>query len=247
LINRTAVIDASFFSKQCPQSPGASLDLAVADNGEGSEDCLFLNVWTPSNATSGPLPVLVWFHGGGYGLGNGRNDPGPLISTSGNRFVVVTTQYRLGAFGFLASDEVHRRGVVNAGLLDQEAALRWVQKYIHHFNGDPDQVTIFGESAGAGSVMLLDVAYGGTLGTSLFRGSIAASPYLPMYVKAIAGWLQKRILTNSTGSTATGTGSRHRHIMLLPRRLAAITMNRTVTGNQPPSLTVSSKPTRLRS
>jgi carboxylesterase type B len=181
---------------------------------------------------------LVWFHGGGYGLGNGRNDPGPLISTSGNRFVVVTTQYRLGAFGFLASDEVHRRGVVNAGLLDQEAALRWVQRYIHLFNGDRDQVTIFGESAGAGSVMLLDVAYGGTLGTSLFKNSIAASPYLPMYVRAIASWLHNGMLTDSTGSMATKTGSRHKHTMLLHRQLAATTMSPMATNKRPPFLIV---------
>ena len=74
----------------------------------------------------------------------------------------------MGAFGFLASDEVHRNGVVNAGILDQHFALQWVQAYIELFGGDPDQVTISGESAGAGSVMLLDIAYGGTLGTSLF-------------------------------------------------------------------------------
>jgi carboxylesterase type B len=179
LVNRTTVLDASFYQKQCPQSSGSTLDLQVDSNIDSSEDCLFLNVWSPSNATR-RLPVLVWVHGGGYGLGNGQTDPGPLISVNGNRFVAVTIQYRLGAFGFLASDELHRRGVVNAGLLDQEAALRWVQKYIHFFNGDPDQVTVYGESAGAGGVMLLDVAYGGTLGTSLFRNSIAASPYLPM-------------------------------------------------------------------
>jgi hypothetical protein len=75
---------------------------------------------------------------------------------------------KLGAFGFLASDEVYRNGVVNAGILDQQFALQWVQEYIGLFGGDSNQVTISGESAGAGSVMLLDIAYGGTLGTSLF-------------------------------------------------------------------------------
>lgn len=73
-----------------------------------------------------------------------------------------------------------RKGAVNAGILDQHLALQWVQQYIHLFNGDNTKVTIAGESAGGGSVMLQDMAYGGSLGTQLFRNSISASPYLPM-------------------------------------------------------------------
>lgn len=119
-------------------------------------------------------------HGGGYGGGQGNQDVGNITSINHNSFVSVVIQYRLGAFGFLASDEVHGFGVVNAGLLDQHATLKWVQKYIHLFGGDPRQVTIAGESAGAGSVMLQAMAYGGDLGTSLFQNVIAASPYLPM-------------------------------------------------------------------
>lgn len=76
---------------------------------------------------------------------------------------------QLGAFGFLAGDEVYRNGVVNAGLLDQHFALQWIQKYIHLFGGDSSRVTIAGQSAGAGSVMLQGMAYGGSLGQSLFR------------------------------------------------------------------------------
>lgn len=91
-----------------------------------------------------------------------------IIQQNDNKFVAVTIQYRLGAFGFLASDEVFRNGVVNAGLLDQEFALQWVQAYIHQFGGDPSLVTISGESAGGGSVMLHAMAYGGSLGNSLF-------------------------------------------------------------------------------
>jgi carboxylesterase type B len=75
----------------------------------------------------------------------------------------------LGAFGFLSSDEVFRNGVVNAGLLDQHFALQWVQAFVSLFGGDPTQVTISGESAGGGSVMLQSMAYGGTMGTSLFH------------------------------------------------------------------------------
>ncbi|OAL05040.1 alpha/beta-hydrolase [Phaeosphaeriaceae sp. SRC1lsM3a] len=142
-----------------------------------SEDCLFLNVQSPANASN--LPVLVWIHGGGYGAGNGRQDFSDLLNTNGNNFVTVAIQYRLGPFGFLSSDELDQRGVVNAGLLDQFFALQWVQTYIREFGGDPSAVTISGESAGGGSVMLMDMAYGGTLGDSLFQNSIAASPYLP--------------------------------------------------------------------
>ena len=125
------------------------------------------------------LPVLVWIHGGGYGAGGGGFDFTPIIGTNDNTFVVVSIQYRLGAFGFLSSDEVYRMGTPNAGILDQQLALQWVQQYIHLFGGDNTRVTIFGESAGAGSVMLHDIAYGGTLGTTLFRNSITSSPYLP--------------------------------------------------------------------
>lgn len=138
-----------------------------------------MNVQVPANA-SGPLPVLVWIHGGGYGAGNGRLDFAPIINANNDSFIGVSIQYRLGAFGFLSSDEVYRNGVVNAGLLDQHFALQWVQSYISLFGGNASQVTISGESAGGGSVMLQDMAFGGGLGDSLFVNTIAASPYLPM-------------------------------------------------------------------
>jgi carboxylesterase type B len=146
-----------------------------------SEDCLFLNVYAPRNATN--LPVLVYIHGGGYGEGNGRLDMASIINTNNNGFIVVGIQYRLGAFGFLSSDEVTRFGVANAGIRDQTFALQWVQSYIHLFGGDASAVTIAGESAGGGSVMLQAMASGGQLGKSLFNNIIAASPYLPMQYK----------------------------------------------------------------
>lgn len=96
------------------------------------------------------------------------NDPSELITTNNNGFIAVEIQYRLGAFGFLSSEDVKKHGQVNAGLLDQRFALRWVQDNIKKFGGDPRKVTIAGESAGAGSVMLQAMAYGGNQHRYLF-------------------------------------------------------------------------------
>ena len=175
-INRDQVLQANAYPERCPQAPDSPLPPKY--NFTGNEDCLFLSVYAPNNATD--LPVLVWIHGGGYGAGRGNQDLTPIINTNNNNFIGVAIQYRLGAFGFMSSDEIHRFGVVNAGLLDQTFALQWVQSYIHLFGGNASQVTISGESAGGGSVMLQSMAFGGYLGESLFSNVIAASPYLPM-------------------------------------------------------------------
>ena len=124
------------------------------NNTEMSEDCLYLNVWTPtkSSKTNGKLPVMVWIFGGGFFSGSSTLDvyDGKFLAGLEN-VVVVSMQYRLGPFGFLYLMS-HVDG--NMGLLDQQLALKWVQKYISYFNGDPNEVTIFGESAGAVSVGL---------------------------------------------------------------------------------------------
>ncbi|KAK1230314.1 hypothetical protein PQX77_006607, partial [Marasmius sp. AFHP31] len=126
------------------------------------------------------LPVIVWIHGGGYVLGSAFGFHGAdLISQSNGGVVVVTIQYRLGVFGFLAGKEVHADGALNAGLLDQNFALRWVNKHISKFGGDPEQVTIWGESAGAGSVLQHIIAEDGQTSPQLFRGAIASSTFLP--------------------------------------------------------------------
>src|SRR5688572_24396799 len=128
------------YGDACPQPPG---EVFMASDMTKSEDCLHLNVWTPSR--DGRRPVMVWIHGGGYRQGSGDHflSRGPVLAERGD-VVVVTLNYRLGALGFL--------GGSNLGLLDQQAALRWVRDNIADFGGDPANVTLFGESAGAGSV-----------------------------------------------------------------------------------------------
>lgn len=159
----------------CPQTGGYGLPVEFGfTSALGDEDCLFLNVYAAPNASD--LPVFVWIHGGGYGLFGATYDPSVLMNTNGNDFITVEIQYRLGAFGFLASEDVKDHGQLNAGLLDQRRALEWVQEHILTFGGDPTRVTIGGESAGAGAVMFHALAYGGEQ-TDLFSNVIAASPY----------------------------------------------------------------------
>ncbi|XP_036044842.1 acylcarnitine hydrolase-like isoform X3 [Onychomys torridus] len=115
-----------------------------------SEDCLHLNVYTPAHAREGSnLPVMVWIHGGGLVLGMASMYDGSTLAAIED-VVVVNIQYRLGVLGFFSTGDQHARG--NWGYLDQVAALHWVQQNIAHFGGNPDQVTIFGESAGGTSV-----------------------------------------------------------------------------------------------
>ncbi len=142
------VRDATEFAPSCPQPQGP---FGV---GVRSEDCLYLNVATPSLRGKN-LPVFVWIHGGGWTSGAGRDyDPTKLMQ---NGVVVVTINYRLGALGFLAHPalaSVPGGPSGNYGHMDQQAALRWVQRNIRRFGGDPDNVTIAGESSGALSVIL---------------------------------------------------------------------------------------------
>ena len=120
---------------------------------EVSEDCLYLNVWTPA-ADSGKRPVLVWIHGGGNTVGAGSQPRinGEHLARTGD-VVVVTVNYRLGAFGFLHAPELGATG--NEALLDQVAALRWVRSEIGAFGGDPNNVTVFGQSAGGFDIVQL--------------------------------------------------------------------------------------------
>jgi para-nitrobenzyl esterase len=140
--------EASRYAASCPQAPSG-----LSGPGPFSEDCLYLNVFTPMRVGAG-RPVLVWFHGGGFWQDTSTNYDGTKLAQNG--LVVVTVNYRLGALGFLAHPALAspRGGSTgNYGLMDQQAALRWVQRNITQFGGDPHNVTIAGQSAGGLAVL----------------------------------------------------------------------------------------------
>jgi para-nitrobenzyl esterase len=160
----TRSADAAAFGKACLQP-----DLDPAVRLPTSEDCLFLNVWTPR--LDGPRrPVMVWIHGGGFRSGSG-NIAGEALAKEG--VVVVSMNYRLGPLGFMAHPALGNE-VANFGLLDMVAALRWVQRNIAAFGGDPGNVTIFGASAGGQAVNMLMVS---PQARGLFHKAIAQSGY----------------------------------------------------------------------
>jgi len=168
--------DATEFSPVCPQPSGLAAMIQEALP-EMDEDCLFLNIWTPAKTTGDALPVMVWIHGGGLSLGWSSQKGYDGQELAKRDVVLVSINYRLGPLGFLALPELSAESEGtsgNYGLLDQVAALEWVQRNIVAFGGDPGRVTIFGESAGGTSVVAL-VASPATEG--LFHGAIAQSPW----------------------------------------------------------------------
>lgn len=167
--------DATKFGPASLQRCKPSNSIMYFGDEASSEDCLYLNVWAPTQ-TRHPLPVLVWFHGGGfyYGSGSLPKYDGEALSALGA--VVVTINYRLGPLGFLAHPHLSAEGdwgtSGNYGLLDQIAALEWIRDHIAAFQGDPDCVTIFGQSVGSSSVNCLMTA---PLARGLFHRAIAQS------------------------------------------------------------------------
>ncbi|CAL5868668.1 uncharacterized protein PFLUO_LOCUS2895 [Penicillium psychrofluorescens] len=142
-----------------------------------SEDCLFLDVYAPTGAASAgaKLPVFFWIQGGGFAADSNPNYNGSaLIEASEKNIVIVTFNYRVGPYGFLAGEEVQEHASLNNGLKDQLKALEWVQKHISKFGGNPDHVVIGGDSAGGASVTLLLSAYGGR-DDGLFHAAAAES------------------------------------------------------------------------
>lgn len=153
--NWTGERDASKFGSDCAQAGWGAKPGTISDG--SSEDCLYLNVWTPAgNTAKSKLPVMVWIHGGGFTGGSGSSP-----QNFGNEFakkgvVLITINYRLGRLGFFAhpalSKEFPNEPKGNYGYMDQIAALQWIQKNIAAFGGGPKNVTIFGFSAGGVSV-----------------------------------------------------------------------------------------------
>ena len=138
-----------------PPQPSASWNTTLAAVQKSaactsSEDCLYLNVIAPTRSGRDPLPVMLWIHGGGFSSGEGAIYDGAPLAAAGN-VIYVSTNYRLGVLGFLAHDALGPHSG-NYGLQDQQAAMRWVRRNIRAFGGDPDNVTIFGESAGGSSI-----------------------------------------------------------------------------------------------
>jgi len=189
-----------------------------------SEDCLYLNIWTPKLQVGGHLPVMVWLHGGSNRVGSGSEaayDGGALAS---HGVIVVTTNYRLGVLGFFVHPDLvaesphHSAG--NYGLLDQIAALRWVQQNIVQFGGDPGNVTLFGESAGSVDATTLMTS---PLATNLFRRVIAESgPAFGLGPVQTVGQMER--LGAAAGKAAGGTpGSELAFLRTLPApRIAQI-------------------------
>ncbi|CAN5135760.1 carboxylesterase family protein [soil metagenome] len=176
-VSWSGVRDAARFGAACIQPTPGAPSIYSADLGTTSEDCLTLNVWTPS--TTEKAPVIVWIHGGALVTGSSRETlyDGSRLAAAGT--VVVSINYRLGVLGWLAHPDLSAESPVgisgNYGLLDQIAALTWVKKNIAAFGGDPANVTIAGESAGGLSVMYLMAS---PLARGLFSKAIAQSAYM---------------------------------------------------------------------
>nr|XP_012611402.1 liver carboxylesterase 1-like isoform X2 [Microcebus murinus] len=171
------VKNTTSYPPMCPQDPvaGQMVSNLITNRKENilltfSEDCLYLNIYTPADLRKNSrLPVMVWIHGGGLVVGGASTYDGLALSAHEN-VVVVTIQYRLGIWGFFSTGDEHSRG--NWGHLDQVAALRWVQDNIANFGGNPGSVTIFGESAGSESVSVLVLS---PLAKNLFHRAISES------------------------------------------------------------------------
>jgi para-nitrobenzyl esterase len=173
--NWSGVRNADQFGPRCMQRTGPNADYWFRSNGM-SEDCLYLNVWTPAKSDKERLPVLVYIFGGGFQNGDGSEPRYDGANMASKGMVAVSINYRSNIFGFFSHPELTKesphKASGNYGLLDQVAALQWVQKNIAAFGGDPKHVTIAGESAGSISVSALMAS---PLSKNLMQGAIGES------------------------------------------------------------------------
>jgi para-nitrobenzyl esterase len=180
------VKEARNYRPACPQNSSGQDAIPVGALRRQSEDCLDLNIWSPAKSPSANLPVMVWLHGGWFSRGSGSQYPGLTLAKREN-VIVVTINYRLGPFGFLALPALTRESghasSGNYGLLDQMAALRWVKTNIGAFGGDHSRVTIFGQSAGGFSVCDLMAS---PLARGLFQRAIMQSGRCEEHLPSLA-------------------------------------------------------------
>ncbi len=199
VVTWNGVLNATEFAPACPQLKTRH------PLGKVSEDCLYLNVWTPAKSAGEKLPVMVWIHGGGFVSETSAQPEFDGTSLAKKGVVVVSLDYRLWSFGFLALPELAKESPNNVsgnyGLLDQRAALIWVKNNIAAFGGDPGQVTIFGESAGAMSVT---DQVASPLSKGLFSRAISES-----------GTIQDNAFQKATGSLDQALDTGQKYAMIL--------------------------------
>ncbi|WML40043.1 carboxylesterase/lipase family protein [Neobacillus sp. OS1-2] len=197
------VRDATSFSAVAPQPESEIMEFFGSDNSNMNEDCLYLNVWSPG-ADEKKRPVMVWIHGGAFVSGSGSSSwyDGASFAAQGD-VVVVTINYRLGILGFLHLAEIGNEDYAtsgNCGILDQVAALQWVQENISAFGGDPNNVTVFGESAGAMSigVLLGFPSAQGLFHKAILQSGAAANVHSSARATKVAGHLLAALQVDST-------------------------------------------------
>eukprot|EP01102_Stenamoeba_stenopodia_P021839 TRINITY_DN8909_c0_g1_i1.p1 TRINITY_DN8909_c0_g1~~TRINITY_DN8909_c0_g1_i1.p1 ORF type:complete len:600 (-),score=163.41 TRINITY_DN8909_c0_g1_i1:115-1845(-) len=187
----TDVLQANAFGNYCVQPGG------------GDEDCLYLNIWTPVLQYDQPLPVLFYIHGGGLNGGSGEFDGVPFVDEATHPVILVTINYRLNGFGFmalevLAENDDHNGASGNYGIGDMIFALQWVQTYISAFGGDPNRITISGQSSGGTGVLALLIS---PLASGLFNGAILMSSSTRIDYTIDQAFAQNQVFFNRTNCT----------------------------------------------
>jgi len=206
----TGIRDATSYGKACPR-PSLPVPISGFEPEPESEDCLFLNVFVPSTVKpDDQMAVMVWIHGGGFSYSSSTEFPGGILA-SFNDIILVTFNYRLGILGFLNIPGTEIKG--NYGMLDQVLALQWVQNNIASFGGDPNRVTLFGQSAGAVSVSLQllsplskglfkrVIIQSGSASYPLYSGKVKDTKHLEMFANLVNCSLGPQLISCVRGKT----------------------------------------------